>query len=246
MNIKYFIEEFIKNKVKENNSGYSREPLIGYSSPNDKLYKDIKSIVGQHHIYPEEVLANVKTIVSFFIPFSEKVILDNKKDKKPSDLWIDSYIEINKLINNIAEELVIELNNRNIESATLPATSDFDTVKLVSSWSHRSAAFIAGMGSFGINNILITEKGGAGRYGTIFISKELTPSKRKNLEYCNYLIDKSCSYCIDNCPVHALSLDGFDRKTCYAYLTYVDKKYGANKDSEACGKCVVGPCALYK
>ncbi len=244
MDLKIFINDFIKRKVKEDNSGYCREPLIGYSSSDDILYTELKTIVGNHHLHPSDILENVQTVISFFIPFTSMVVNNNRKIKDVSDMWIDTYKKVNILINEISNELVEDIKKLNIDAATLPATAHFDTVKLVADWSHRSAAYIAGLGSFGINNMLITEKGGAGRYGTIFISEKLAPTKRNNIEHCLYLKDKSCTYCIDKCPVNALTPDNFNRKKCYEYLVKIDHQYEGDDKSQACGKCAVGPCAF--
>jgi len=234
------IIEFIKIKTKEANLfDFYRQPLVGFSSASDPLYTKIKDIVGPHHLLPTEILPEVKTIISFFLPFSPKVVEANHREPDiPAPEWVDSYIHANNLIGQISQDIVTMTTSKGFKATLIRATKNYDEATLKASCSHRSAAFVAGLGRFGLNRMLLTPIGGAGRYGTILISAEIPPSTRPKEELCLFWKNGSCRYCLEHCPVKALGdgPDEFDRQACNLNL---------NKSQGVCGKCVVGPCAIF-
>ncbi|MDL2260282.1 hypothetical protein LJB99_05360, partial [Deltaproteobacteria bacterium OttesenSCG-928-K17] len=146
------------------------------------------------------------------------------------------------------EQLAALLEPSGIKVASVPATHTFDTKTLQAGWSHRSAAFVAGLGRFGLNRMLIGPAGGAGRYGTAFLSVELPPSPKYDEDHCLYLKSGQCRACARDCPVGALTENGYDRHLCYQHLLKISADLGyADGSLDVCGKCdVAGPCALIK
>jgi len=102
-----------------------RQPLVGFSAADDPSYEQLKEIVGPWHLRPQDILPQAKTIVSFFIPFSEQVILSNRGQDRPSRAWAESYVEANKLINHISEEIISFLQNQGIGAVTIKATHTY-------------------------------------------------------------------------------------------------------------------------
>ena len=240
--------ELIQAKTGEaNQADFYRKPLIGFSSASDPLYAKLKEVVGPHHLRPEEILPDVKTIISFFLPFSLKVVEANRREPDfPAREWVDSYAHANNLIDQIGLDLVSLMNARGFKAALVKATKNYDPETLKAPWSHRSAAFVAGLGRFGLNRMLITPAGGAGRYGTVLISAEIPPSASPEEELCLFWKNGSCRYCLEHCPVKALGDDKFDRQACQQKLLalspYADSlKWG----QDVCGKCAMGPCAIF-
>ena len=244
------IIEFISNKVAEvDEPGFYRRPLVGFSSAADPLYSRLKEIVGPHHLQPEAVLPEVKTLVSFFLPFSRLVVEANRLEPEfPAPEWVDSYAHANRLINEISQGLADWRTKAGRPAGMVGATHNYDEVLLKAPWSHRSAAFVAGLGRFGLNRMLITPVGAAGRYGTVFLSEELPPSARPEEELCLFFKNGSCRYCLDHCPPQALGRgpDEFDRQACNRKLL-IKSPYTRDLDwdkTDVCGKCCVGPCAI--
>ena len=98
---------------------------------------------------------------------------------------------------------------------------------------------------FGTNNMLITESGCCGRWGSFVTSLELEPDVRPEEESCLYRDDASCLHCVDRCPSEALSADRFDRKACYARCLMNEERWLSLGKADVCGKCLVGvPCTL--
>lgn len=246
MNLREDLVKLIKKSVSESEyEEFFREPLVGFSHADDPLYKELKKIIGPQHLYPQDILPEAKTVVSFFIPFSKKVVLSNRNKNSVSHQWAQSYIKANILINQISEKIIQYLENKEVKAATIKATHTYDEKTLESGWSHRSAAYIAALGKFGVNRMLITPVGCAGRYGTVIISHEITSDTRSDEEFCTYYKNGRCLVCINACPVKALEINGFHKFKCHARLIENAKEFTDIGLCDVCGKCVVaGPCAI--
>lgn len=246
MSLREEIVELVSASVsKSKRRDLFRQPLVGFSAANDAYYKQLKQIIGPEHLQPQDILPGAKTVVSFFIPFSEKVVLSNREQDLPSFAWAESYVEANMLINQISQEMICFLQNKEIRAATVKATHTYDESTLLASWSHKSAAYIGGVGTFGVNRLLITPVGCAGRYGTVIIDQEIAPDTRPEAQYCVYYQNGSCLDCVTACPVNALGVNNFDKFKCHARLLKNSKQFTEIGRCDVCGKCVVaGPCAI--
>ena len=101
--------------------------------------------------------------------------------------------------------------------SSLPGAEN-DQEKLISDWSHRSSAYIPGIGEFGINNMLITRQGCCGRLGSVITDWEIPPDSRGSEEYCLFKRSGVCGKYIERCVNNAFRIkDGevlFDRHKC--------------------------------
>jgi epoxyqueuosine reductase QueG len=121
-------------------------------------------------------------------------------------------------------------------------------VGIASTWSERHAAYAAGLGTFSINDGLITPRGIAHRVGSVVTDLVLPPSPRPytdHRENCLLFRGQECGACIQRCPGDALSEQGHDKDRCfeYAYGTILEevKQYGV--DFAGCGLCQTAvPC----
>jgi epoxyqueuosine reductase QueG len=220
-------------------------PLIGFAQAEDPLFAQLRQVVSPTHALPRDLLAEARTVLVYYLPFLPDIARSNKQGKLASLQWSLAYVESNRLILDINRIVKQELNKYGYNSTLLPATHNFDAKQLISDWSHRHVAYIAGLGTFGINNMLITDQGCTGRLGSIIMDIELVPTPRPDYEYCLYKYDGSCQLCIERCPHQALSLDHFDRHRCYDILLYNDSFYPDDMTADACGKCCVAlPCSF--
>jgi len=240
------VEELINRQI-ENAKTITqyRKPLIGFASAHDPLFDRMKEIVGPHHLHPTELLPSAETVIAFFLPFAEEIINANRKDSEIAREWAVAYIETNDLIKTISSELKKELTPLGIDVVTQPATHNFNEQDLTASWSNKSMAYVAGLGTFGINHLLITKAGCAGRFGSTVISAKIPASPRPSIENCLYIRDSKCQFCVKNCPTAALTLEGLDKQRCYTRLLEVDKLFPDLGLCDVCGKCAVGPCASF-
>ncbi len=246
------MDRFIKEAItdfttvyKQNTSMGWEEPLVAFAGADDPLFSDLKKIVGPTHALPRDFLAEAQSVITFFLPFNEKIVESNKNGRFSSKLWAEAYIETNKLIADLNRHLQELLIEKGYKAAYAPATHNFNQKTLLSDWSHRSAAFIAGLGTFGVNRMLITEKGCCGRIGSIVTDLKLKPDQRPENEYCLHKAGGSCGLCVEKCVNEALTPEAFDKHKCYEMLLLNAKKLADLKNTaDVCGKCLVGlPCS---
>ena len=120
---------------------------------------------------------------------------------------------------------------------------------LASNWSERHAAHIAGLGTFGLCDGLISKLGKAVRYGSVIAAVPLKPSARDYTTYREYCrADRGCTGCIDRCPAGAITREGgHDKDKCVAYqkehvVPYAQQAYGF-EGTYGCGLCQTNvPC----
>jgi epoxyqueuosine reductase len=181
VNMKEFIEDSIKALVVDTENTKYREPIVAFADVDDLEFESIKSMTHENHMLPKGWMPNGKTVVSFFIPFTKELVLANKKQEYIAKEWAVAYIETNNLIKEINNTMAEKLKQYGIDTVWQLPVVNYDSEKLMSYWSQRHVAFIAGIGTFGINNMLITNKGCSGRYGSFIIDYKIEPSKKNRV-----------------------------------------------------------------
>ncbi|MBS3787047.1 epoxyqueuosine reductase [Candidatus Bipolaricaulota bacterium] len=247
--MKEYVESLIKDylSVYQNREGIETkwgDPCMAYADAEDKLFEKLKDIISSSHALPKDFLPDSRTVITYFIPFEKSIIKSNIKGKESSREWAAAYIETNKLIHDLNQYIKNELNKMDYDSTVIPATHNFDDEKLISDWSHKHVAYIAGLGNFGIHTMLITENGCAGRIGSIVTNLKLSPTKRPDKEYCLNKVDGSCHECVNRCLNGALQESSYNRDLCYDMCLFNDQFHSDLDLTDVCGKCTVDvPCS---
>ncbi len=219
-------------------------PIVGFAAADDSLFNKLKSVVSPTHAVPRDFLADAETAITFFIPFPKSLTASNRKERMSSREWAVAYIETNELILQLSLYLQEFFQARGYQSVTIPATHNWDEEKLISDWSHRHIAYIAGIGNFGLNNMLITEKGCCGRIGSFITAAGIEPGTRTDQPACLYKYDGTCKMCAGRCVNEALFEDSFDRFKCYDMLLKNVDEHSSIGYADVCGKCLVAvPCS---
>ncbi len=225
-----------------------REPIIGLVRADDPGFARLSELTGIAHLAPGDLLPGARSVVSFFLPFAAEVAAANAREKeRVARQWAIAYVETNALIDQITTRLIVSLSQNGIRAAAEPATGNFDETVLQSCWSHKSVAVLAGIGSFGLHQLVITEAGCAGRFGSLVMEAEFPIEKREKKERCDYYATGACMDCALACPVNAIdAAEPFDRRACWAQCLKNARDFlDLRDDVQVCGKCaVVGPCAL--
>lgn len=236
------IEQHIVDSLNElNRPDLFRSPIVAFSSAEDQRYSDLKEIVGDWHLHPKELLPDAQSVISYFVPFTKAVAMEPKTVVHGSFLWSEAYQEINRHFDRMNQAVADYLNERGYSTKTIQATHTYDPKDLKSMWSHRSAAAIAGLGAFGLNRLLITEKGSAGRFCTVITSAPLQANSQPIENKCLHVINGSCSLCQKICPVQALEDKSFKKFDCQDELIKNQALMRASTSLEnvdTCGKCI--------
>ena len=244
--IKSWLISFVNEFQRENEVRTEwKEPLIAFADPSDPLFLKLKEVVSETHALPNELMKNARTVITYFIPFKESIVQSNWDFEVSSKEWAHAYVETNNLISEVNKFLRNKLISRGFETKVMPATHNFNEKELLSDWSHKHVAYIAGLGGFGLHKMLITERGCCGRLGSVITSAKLEPTKRSDNEYCLYFHNQSCMKCVEKCIFDALSIQNFDRHKCYNICLENTKVYTHLGLVDVCGKCVsVVPCSF--
>lgn len=230
------------------------EPIIGFAAADDEIFNTFrrKEVIGANYMSPDEWLPGAKTVISFFLPFSEAVRVSNRVDSTdPSTEWLYARIEGQEFIGKFIASVRQHMEKHRM-NACVPSSDERFGLKIEmtmngirpdfhadSKWSERHAAYACGLGTFGLSRGLITEKGMAGRFASIIVSEQFEPDLRKYTGVYDYCI--KCGACIRNCPAKAISLKhGKNNVKCNRHVEAMKKKYAPRY---GCGKCQVGvPC----
>ena len=240
------LEQNIQQLIEESVSAVGRDdlfrtPLVRFSDASDERFAELKDLIGPWHKLPTDFLPSARSVISFFVP-SQKVVVDEPKSVPgASPVWSEAYNEINTAFANINQKVIDLLVAEGYEATAIPATHTYDPKDLKATWSHRSAAVIAGLGHLGAHRLLIIEKGCGGRLSTVITSAVLRNDTPDTKEYCPYFRTGACGKCMKICPVHALTSDTFARFDCQDELNKneatLEDKIGL-KGGDTCGKCI--------
>ncbi len=244
------IQAFVQERMQaETTRSAWEEPLLGFAAATDPLFTRLKEVVRPSHTLPADLLSGARTVIVYFLPFDAAIPRSNRKSRHASQQWAAAYVETNQLIRDLNLHLAAVLEKAGFQSADLPPTHNFDAETLMSDWSHKHIAYIAGLGKFGTHHLLITDKGCAGRFGSLVTDAEIAPTARPQGEYCLARHDGTCQACVKRCPsgalaYGALSATALNRHRCYALCLENAEIHKQEGLADVCGKCSVGvPCA---
>lgn len=242
-------------------------PLVGIAAGNDTYYDFLKEHIGEFHWSPAEAFAikhgsspdsSKLRVISIIFPQTEATNdMQSKQLAFPCDNWYVSRGEWEHLMAEFCSKLEAELDMIGIRSASIDFLQGLgarysENVGTASNWSHRHAAFSAGMGTFGLSDGFISERGMSVRLTTIVVEADLDITPRGDIgpyDWCLYYKSGICGACIRRCPVRAITEKGHDKTAC---SNYKDTKCAANwpeyidhsNYKTPCGLCQTKiPCA---
>jgi len=232
------LEQLIKNFMNENNQNrrtqldngvYWEEPLVGFASGTDPLFFQFKSLIGSFHLTPREIIAAALkekgrelllpemeqiSVISWILPTAEDTRKSNRKEEKfPSKLWAYTR-DFGEVCNGALRRHVVgfleDLGFVAVAPLLMPTFRYFRDEKVgwASPWSERHVAYTSGLGTFSLNDGLITPKGMAVRIGSVVTLLKLTPSERQyghHKENCLLFRNEKCGKCIPRCPAGAIT-----------------------------------------
>jgi len=228
------------------------EPIFGAAAADSSLFFDFKKpeVVHPEAMLPSDWLPEAKSVISFFLPFTEQVKRSNAADgSKASDEWLHARIEGQMMLEELGRYLCGLLKAEG-EQAVFPTTDSGLRIisPVISNWSERHVAYACGLGTFGVSRGLITKKGMAGRFGSVVTSAVFPATEHEYSDPFEYCI--MCGKCQQNCPVQAIDIkkgviNGKDQTICAPFIRESHlPPHGVNQRVRyGCGKCQVNvPC----
>lgn len=217
-----------------------REPLVGLADATSPLFAQLGEVAHPLHRMPQYYLPGAVTVVSYFMPFMESVAEDNRAGDRPTSGWAHAYDLTNTMCAEMNRFIAARIEDSG-HRAAVPEDAGEILDRTYSRWSQRHVARIAGLGNFGMNNMLISAAGCCGRYFSVVCDVPCEHDAPCTRETCLHRLDGSCGLCMDACPVSVLSDDGFDRLGCEGRCNSNQPLVGFH----ICGKCMVGmPCTF--
>jgi len=198
LNKKWFtdkIQDFLTNDPSNRMSTdgsliFDSNTLVGIASGDDPIFDEYKQIIGSFHLTPKEAFSKFiekegitstlenLSVIAFILPINEITKNENSEYSKemPSERWAHTRLFGEQANQKLQKFLVNELNKQGINAlAPMTETYLFKVLRKhengvwASTWSHRHMAFAAGLGSFGLSDGFINERGKAMRCGSIIV-----------------------------------------------------------------------------
>ncbi len=251
-----FVRESPLSRFPDSSEPYFDEPLVGFVAADDHLFTDYKNIIGDFHQTPQEVMertlgaaGRAASVISWILPITKATRESNRREEQyPSRAWAQTRFFGEQMNGAMRRHLVAWLEERGQQAVAPQFAASWQEfaetpVGIASTWSERHAAYAAGLGTFSLNDALITPKGISHRCGSVITDLALKPSGRAYPDHrhnCLYFRNGSCGLCISRCPVGALSREGHDKSACrtYVYTTAVEavaESFGVTQTG--CGLC---------
>ncbi|MBQ0079130.1 MAG: epoxyqueuosine reductase [Eubacterium sp.] len=220
------------------------EPLIGIAAASDSYFEFLKEHIGSFYWSPAEAFAlkygdapgsdKLCVICMAFPQTEETKNMQNSARLFPSDNWVVSRGEWEPMMREFSGKLESRLEAMGIRSASIDLRPEFhredsENLGIASLWSHRHTAFAAGLGTFGLSDGFITEKGIAVRFTSIIVEADMDITDRGDrgpYDWCLYYNSGKCGACVARCPVDAISREhGHDKQICLDYEDEAIAKY---------------------
>ncbi len=240
-------------------------PLLGVSRGDDPLYAEFQETIGPFHWTPLEafrtafpdtnVAAADLAVVVWALPQTAATRHDHRAcESLPSRRWslARHYGElVNDRIRDHLVRVLADAGYPAVAPVRIPAwrLETSQRFGFASRWSERHAAYASGLGTFGLCDGLITERGKAVRFGSVVAAIDLAATPRpyeSRTAYCLRFSGKGCDACIRRCPAGAISGDGHDKERCFAYVRQVVMPAVVGElgiPVSGCGLCQTGvPC----
>lgn len=213
-------------------------PLVGFApvsrweEPPEELPNTFNDWIPEE-FWPQSIYPETKTVIVIGLPVSLPIV-----ETAPSIYYHELYETVNIALDQKAYELANFLIQKGHPSIYIPRDcyGDIDVIlqKPLAFFSHKHAAYLAGLGSFGQNNVLLTpEYGPRVRFTSIFTSAKIEGDRIKTEDLCT-----KCLACVRECPVNAIKEEGdfpppVDKISCAMRSKMLRKQYRS-----PCGICI--------
>lgn len=226
-----------------------RRPIVRFADGESPAFLRLRQAVLPDHFLPRQILPGAKIVISYFLPFSRQAVESNVGGRYASPLWVAAYQQSSRLLPVINEEICRAVRQAGFRAAIPQDTGYAGPGVYKSRWSQRHIAWIGGMGTFGLHNLLLTDSGCCGYFSSVVTDLDLLPDAMLAEERCLWRSQGACGQCLRQCVGGAWTPEGeFLREKCLDMCMETAGFYGpaeSGQPADACGKCAAGlPCSL--
>ena len=243
------------------------EPHVAVARGDDPFFARFKEMIGPFYWTPEEVFAMAfpampasaveLRVVSYVLPQTAATRADQRRVRTlPAERWARSRDFGEKFNCALRLHLAATLTEAGFPAVAPERLPGFDYrmsehLGLASNWSERHTAFVAGLGTFGLSDGLITPWGKAARFGSVVARIDLPVTPRPygddHHAWCLWYAQGTCGVCAKRCPADAIStVAGHNKTVCHRYIREVTAPYSQQSfgtSATPCGLCQVKiPC----
>lgn len=207
-------------------------PVERWEKPPHELPNTLSPWIPEE-FWPQSIYPEAKTVIVIGLPVPLPIV-----ETAPSIYYHELYKIVNAMLDSKAYELANFLVEKGEGAIYLPRDAYGDIKILIEKpfafFSHKHAAYLAGLGSFGQNNVLLTpEYGPRVRFTSIFTTAVIEPTPLKMKDLCT-----RCLLCVKNCPVNAIPRNGnfpppLDKRSCAERSAKLRDEYRS-----PCGICI--------
>jgi epoxyqueuosine reductase len=213
-------------------------PLVGFAPVKrwEHLPEELPNVLLPwipKEFWPQSIYPEAKTVIVIGLPVSLPIV-----ETAPSIYYHELYKTVNSALDLKAYELANFLIQKGHSAIYLPRDAYGDIKIMIDNpfafFSHKHAAYLAGLGSFGHNNVLLTAQYGPRvRFTSIFTTADIPAEPIKSKDLCTH-----CLLCVKNCPVKAILQKGdfpppIDKKLCAKRSAMLRDEYRS-----PCGICI--------
>jgi epoxyqueuosine reductase len=183
--------------------------------------------------WPQSIFPETRSVIVIGLPITLPII-----ETSPSIYYHELYKNVNALLDQYTYRLALFLTEKGFPSLYVPRDG-YGHISILKDrplafFSHRHAAYLAGLGSFGVSNMILTRKYGPRvRFGAIFTNAELPGDPISREQLC-----VSCMRCVKVCPVNALEKKDYPEGLTDKYLCAERNEQLAKRFVSPCGFCI--------
>lgn len=207
-------------------------PMVGFAPPSRWDDPPFHPWVPEE-FRPRAIFPETRSVIVLGVPVTLPVV-----ETAPSIAYHVLYETTNRLLDQSAYIISNYLNEKGHASMFIPRDGYGHLTVLkerpIAFFSHRHAAYLSGLGTFGINNVLLTkEYGPRVRFGAVFTAAEIESDPIMEENLCI-----QCMRCVEVCPAKALSGRDYPQETTDKKACAVENMRLVEKYIHPCGLCI--------